>query len=150
MAETFHYLLMLDSSVLDRGRDARQSLVSARRAHRDQSKHPANSLNSIRVAGANCLVTLSESAGTPNNDKPKTRQTPKICYDWKHPIQRNLISCSNARRTAWEIAAMEGKIGRSNQTAGKKGHHRRAYWDADAIANRIRASRARSAALDLL
>jgi hypothetical protein len=32
MAETFHYLLTLDSSVLNRGRDARQFTVSAQAA----------------------------------------------------------------------------------------------------------------------
>jgi len=45
MAETFHYLLSLDSSVLNRGRDARQVTVSAQVALVDQSKHPAIPLN---------------------------------------------------------------------------------------------------------
>ncbi|MGZ5948648.1 MAG: hypothetical protein ACXWO1_00720, partial [Isosphaeraceae bacterium] len=45
MAETFHYLLSLDSSVLNRGRDARQATISAQVALVDQSKHPAIPLN---------------------------------------------------------------------------------------------------------
>ena len=41
MVETFHYLLTLNSSVLNRGRDARQVSVSAQASLVDESKHPA-------------------------------------------------------------------------------------------------------------
>src|SRR5437762_11725404 len=58
MAETFHYLLTLDSSVLDRGRDARQFPISAPVAHEDESNHPAQSLGSTRPAYAVWLVTF--------------------------------------------------------------------------------------------
>ena len=58
MAETFHYLLRLDSSVLDRGRDARQHTISAQAAHGDESKHPLKSFKSPALACADSLVTL--------------------------------------------------------------------------------------------
>jgi hypothetical protein len=57
MAETFHYLLRLDSSVLDRGRDARQLTISAQVAHGDESKSSAKSSNSPKSACADFLLT---------------------------------------------------------------------------------------------
>ena len=49
MPETFHYLLTLDSSVLDRGRDARQPTISARAAHEDELIPTAKPLRSLRT-----------------------------------------------------------------------------------------------------
>src|SRR5262249_33846636 len=73
MAETFHYLLTLDSSVLDRGRDARQFPISAPTAHEDESKHPARPLGSTGPACADWLVTVRKSVKTRTDDQPKTR-----------------------------------------------------------------------------
>src|SRR5262249_8958724 len=77
MAETFHYLLTLDSSVLDRGRDARQFPISAPTAHEDESKHSARFASPTRPACADRLVTLQKSVKTRSGDQPKTRTLEK-------------------------------------------------------------------------
>ncbi len=77
MAETFLDLLTLDSSVLDRGRDARQTSLSTRDARRDKPNFSANSLHPLWQAGAVCLDTHRESARNHQLNQTKTRQDRK-------------------------------------------------------------------------
>src|SRR3954467_8656728 len=74
--QTFHDLLTLDTSVLNRGRDARQFTVSAQAALVDESKHPAIPLEGAKPARAD-RSSPSESAETHPRDHRKTAGTAK-------------------------------------------------------------------------
>src|SRR3954470_8890016 len=73
MGETFHSLLRLDWSFLDRGRDARQSVLSERPALADESKPPTTPDNRnnrrARTASTGVESTELESEINERSDK---------------------------------------------------------------------------------
>ena len=79
MAETFHDLLTLDSSVLNRGRDSRQHELSAQLAHEDEPICSAKPYASPRPVCAERLLP-SESAECPGAIKERSRKSGKFVW----------------------------------------------------------------------
>ena len=104
MVETFHYLLRLDSSVLDRGRDTRQLTISAQAAHEDESKRSAKSFKS--PSNSHARITWSHSE---NRSNPAVTISQRVHKLRKSDI-RKPFCWSKTRRLESAIAAFADRV----------------------------------------